>query len=551
MKLFSRLFHNLDSTTKANDRIDFLVAYFKEADPLDAIWSIWFLIGNRVKGVLKTSELRQFISEFSGIPLWLVEECNDCVGDLAETVSLLIEKSSETRSEIALREIVERYLLSLAGMKIEQKRERLYEAWRLLGTENLLPFHKLITGGFRMGVSSGILYKALAKVGKVEPAIIAQRLSGEWHPDNSDMASIMNPSLNNSRICKPYPFCLAHPLQTRPESLGSREDWQVEWKWDGIRAQLVIHQDKCMLWSRGGQIVGESFPEILEATKLISRDLCLDGEILAWGRDGLRSFSHLQRRLGRKNPSVNIIKNLPVRFIAYDLLRLDKQDVRGKPLSFRRNKLELILEILPPNFPIGVSPLVEKHSWDALKYLREESRSRGVEGFMLKRKESSYETGRVKGGWYKWKIDPFLADMVVVSAQLGRGKRANLYSDYSLAVWNNEELVTVAKAYSGLSIKEIEEVDAFVRKNISGKFGPVRGVKPGLVFEIAFEGVSISNRHKSGIALRFPRIHRWRKDKNPEEIGTLDEIRGFSKMYKSYLREESSSIDEAGNLLLF
>ena len=265
----------------------------------------------------------------------------------------------------------------------------------------------------------------------------------------------------------------------------------------------------------------------------------------------MRSFSHLQRRLGRKNPSASILKNQPVRFIAYDLLGLENQDLRGKPLSFRRNKLELILEALPPNFPIGISSLVEQESWDALKDLREESRSRGVEGFMLKRKDSRYETGRVKGGWYKWKVDPFLADMVLVSAQLGRGKRANLYSDYSLAVWNNGELVTVAKAYSGLSNKEIEEVDSFVRKNITGKFGPVRGVKPGLVFEIAFEGLNISNRHKSGVALRFPRIHRWRKDKNPKDIGTLDEIRGFYGMNRSDSLKESSSIDEAGNLLLF
>jgi DNA ligase-1 len=551
MKLFSRLFHDLDSTTKANDRIDSLIVYFNEADPADAIWVCWFLSGNRVKGALKTSELCQFTSEFSGLPLWLVEECNDCVGDLAETVSLLIQKSSDTHSENSLRTIVERYLRSLVGMDIEQKRERLQEAWRFLRTEDLLPFHKLITGGFRMGVSSGNLYKALARVGKVEPAIIAQRLSGGWHPDHSDMASIIKPSLIDSRVCKPFPFYLAHPLQNEPESLGSCEDWQVEWKWDGIRAQLVIHQDKLILWSRGDELVGGAFPEILEATKLIHRDLCLDGEILAWGRDGLRSFSHLQRRLGRKNPSASILKNQPVRFIAYDLLGLENQDLRGKPLSFRRNKLELILEALPPNFPIGISSLVEQESWDALKDLREESRSRGVEGFMLKRKDSRYETGRVKGGWYKWKVDPFLADMVLVSAQLGRGKRANLYSDYSLAVWNNGELVTVAKAYSGLSNKEIEEVDSFVRKNITGKFGPVRGVKPGLVFEIAFEGLNISNRHKSGVALRFPRIHRWRKDKNPKDIGTLDELRGFCGMNRSDSLKESSSIDEAGNLLLF
>jgi DNA ligase-1 len=226
--------------------------------------------------------------------------------------------------------------------------------------------------------------------------------------------------------------------------------------------------------------------------------------------------------------------------------------MRKISLDERREKLEAILSSLPPDFPIGLSPLIEKKSWANLTKLREESRDRGVEGFMLKKKNSIYESGRVKGSWYKWKGDPYLADMVVVSAQLGHGKRSNLYSDYSLAVWDEHgELVTVAKAYSGLSDNEIEKVDQFVRKNITGKFGPVRSVKPILVFEIAFEGARSSGRHKSGVALRFPRINRWRTDKKIEDADTLEIIRGFTGITGETKMADGIKVDQEGNLLLF
>jgi DNA ligase-1 len=278
----------------------------------------------------------------------------------------------------------------------------------------------------------------------------------------------------------------------------------------------------------------------------------MDGEILAWGREGLRSFSRLQKRLGRKNPGPSIQRKEPVRFQAYDLLRVDGKDLRSLPMGERRKKLEDLLNKMPGHLPLGISPLVHEKSWENLEIRRKESRDRGVEGFMLKRKDSKYESGRVKGAWFKWKVDPFLADMVVVSAQLGHGKRANLYSDYSLAVWDESgRLVTVAKAYSGLSNEEIEEVDKFVRKNITGKFGPVRGVNPSLVFEIAFEGAQASGRHKSGVALRFPRIHRWRKDKKIEEADTLEMIRGYAGMNENITMADGHKTDADGNLLLF
>ena len=551
MREFSQLFHDLDESTKTNDRIDQLVKYLLEASPEDSIWVCWFLAGNRIKGAIKTSELRTFASERSGLPQWLLEECHDRVGDLAETISLLV--ATEGSGEIlSLSEWIIKFIEPMIGMDTEERRENIFRVWDFLGEQDFLPFHKLLTGGFRMGVSKGNLCKALARVGGVQPAIIAQRLTGNWSPKTLSLEGILNSGDDEDRLCQPFPFCLANPLQEEAENLGRLEDWQVEWKWDGIRAQLINRGGTCMIWSRGDESVGHSFPEVMNAGKWLPGDLCMDGEILAWGQDGLRSFSRLQARLGRKEPGPTILKREPVRFQAYDLLRLDGMDMRKVSLEERRKKLEAILSSLPPDFPIGLSPLVEEESWASLRKLREESRNRGVEGFMLKKKDSSFESGRVKGCWYKWKVDPYLADMVVVSAQLGHGKRSNLYSDYSLAVWDEQgELVTVAKAYSGLSDNEIEKVDRFVRKNITGKFGPVRSVKPNLVFEIAFEGVRSSGRHKSGVALRFPRINRWRKDKKIEDADTLEIIRGFTGINEETKMADGTKVDQEGNLLLF
>ena len=551
MNKFSQLFNDLDESTKTNDRLDHLVKYLIESAPEDSIWVCWFLAGNRIKGAIKTSELRTFASERSGLPLWLLEECYDRVGDLAETISLLVSTESEGEI-ISLSELIGKFIEPMIGMNMEERRQNIFTVWDFLGEKDFLPFHKLLTGGFRMGVSRGNLCKALARVGGVQPAIIAQRLTGNWSPKTLTLEGILNPEDDGGRLCQPFPFCLANPLQEEAENLGSVDDWQVEWKWDGIRAQLINRGGTCMIWSRGDESVGHSFPEVMNAGKWLPGDLCIDGEILAWGQDGLRSFSRLQARLGRKEPGPTILKRDPVRFQAYDLLRLDGIDMRKISLDERREKLEAILSSLPPDFPIGLSPLIEKKSWANLTKLREESRDRGVEGFMLKRKNSIYESGRVKGSWYKWKVDPYLADMVVVSAQLGHGKRSNLYSDYSLAVWDEHgELVTVAKAYSGLSDNEIEKVDRFVRKNITGKFGPVRSVKPILVFEIAFEGARSSGRHKSGVALRFPRINRWRTDKKIEDADTLEIIRGFTGITGETKMADGTKVDQEGNLLLF
>jgi DNA ligase-1 len=551
MKLFSRLFHDLDAMTKTNERVERLGLYFEQADPKDSIWACWFLAGNRIKGAVKTSQLRAFASERTGLPDWIVSESHERVGDLAETLSLLVE-AKVSGTSLSLSQLVEAFIKPMVFMDREERRNCIYRAWDVLGPEDFLPFHKLLTGAFRMGVSKGNLCKALALVGKLEPAFVAQRLTGDWTPETTSLDKILNPKHTEESLCLPFPFFLACPIQdTAPDELGSVEDWQVEWKWDGIRAQLIKSGGNVMLWSRGEESVGESFPEIIRAANSIPSDVCLDGEILAWGKNGLRPFSRLQKRLGRKDPGPTIMKREPVRFQAYDLLRLKGKDLREQPLRKRRAKLVETLDKLPNEFPIGLSSVLIEKSWGELAALHRQSRERGVEGFMLKRKDSTYQSGRVKGDWFKWKVDPLHADMVMVSAQLGHGKRSNLYSDYSLAVWNDRgELVVVAKAYSGLTDKELKEVDRFVRANITGRFGPVRGVRPKLVFEVAFEGVRFSGRHKSGVALRFPRIKRWRLDKKPSDADTLETVRNLTSSEISRA-EDGTRTDEDGNLLLF
>ena len=550
MRGFSELFHDLDGMTKTGDRIARMIDYFKTADPKDAGWAGWFLAGNRIKGAVRTGDLREWASAKSGWPRWLIEESYERVGDLAETLSLLISANQEAEPS-SLIEIVEDILLPLLSADGVEKAERVRQAWDRLRPMDLLPFHKLLTGGFRVGVSKGNLCKALAEVGGVQPAVIAQRISGEWDPRTRPFSEIIGEPGNQDSTCLPFPFCLASPLQVEPAEIGQADQWWAEWKWDGIRCQLLRAEGGGMIWTRGDESARESFPELLDLCPYLPSGTTLDGEILAWGAEGLRSFSRLQKRLGRKAPSPSILKKEPIRFMAYDLLRLGGEDLRALPFVERRKKLEELIRALPDGFPVELSARVEGKSWEELARMREESRDRGVEGLMLKRVDSVYSSGRVKGDWYKWKVDPFVADMVVVGAQMGHGKRSNLYSDYTLAVLDTHgELVTVAKAYSGLSDEELKEVDRFVRKNITGKFGPVRSVKPEIVFEVAFEGARASGRHKSGVALRFPRIQSWRKDKTPAEVDTLSNLLGYARMGDAK-KGDGPRMDDAGNLLLF
>jgi DNA ligase-1 len=560
MKRFTRLYTELDQTNRTNEKVAALESYFREADPRDAAWALHFLCGRRPPRSVTSTELREWAAEEAGLPQWLVEECYETVGDLGETVALLLPKTEAT-SSLSLHEIVEQRLLPMRNLVESEKKKLLLRTWRELNAAGRLIWNKLITGGFRVGVAQTLVARALAKVAGIDQSVMTHHLMGQWQPTSTDYERILNRDENaGTEMATPYPFFLASPLEGEPSALGDIREWQLEWKWDGIRAQLIRRGDEVLIWTRGDELVTPTFPEIAGAGHIFSEGAVLDGEILAWKDDLPQPFARLQRRLGRKTASAKLQTENPVVFLAYDLLEWDSEDWRTRPLEERRRQLEIVIEravsiynasgktgrsatgigethdLFPPDeftptppVPLRISTLLHPASWEELAKLQAESRSRQVEGIMLKRLTSHYGTGRQRGDWWKWKIDPLVIDAVLINAQAGHGRRANLYTDYTFGVWSAGKLVPIAKAYSGLDDAEILEVDKFIRANTTGKFGPIRTVTPVLVFELAFEAVQESTRHKTGIAVRFPRISRWRHDKKPEEADTLENLKALSR----------------------
>ena len=526
MRRFHGLYRALDATSRTSRKEAALVAYFEEAAPADAAWAAHLLLGRRGRRAVNTRYLREWAADVSGLPLWLVEESYDAVGDLAETLALLVPGGASTAEELeGLASFMERRVHGLAGLEPERQRELVLETWgRLDGGERFL-FHKLISGGFRVGVAGGLVARALARVAGVDRATMMHRLAGRWQPTAEAWAQLMSEEDGGDPL-RPYPFFLAHPVPEALEELGPATDFQAEWKWDGIRAQAVRRRDEVVLWSRGGDLVNSGFPEIAEELEALPQGTVLDGELLAWDGDRPMGFHQLQRRIQRKSVGRKLREEVPVRLMAYDLLEERGEDLRALSTAERRRRLEgLVGRASLPR--LGLAEVVGGDSWEALAAARESSRQRGVEGLMLKRRDAPYGAGRPRGDWWKWKVDPFNLDVVLVYAQRGHGRRASLYTDYTLAVWDGDELVPVAKAYSGLTDAEIRRVDAFVRRHIVDRFGPVRVVEPELVFEIAFEGVQPSSRHKAGLSLRFPRIARWREDKRPADADTLESVRAL------------------------
>lgn len=537
MKRFAALFAELDGSTRTSDKTRALADYFRAAMPKDAAWAVWFLTGNRPRAAVKTTRLHAWAAEAAGLPDWLFAESYDAVGDLAETIALILPPPTAS-SDLPLSAWIEDRLLPLRALDETAQREALLGWWNELGGTERFVLNKLITGGFRVGVSSLLVIRALAEVSGVDAKIIAHRLTGKWAPTAENWERLMSTEGDAFDDSQPYPFFLAHPLEGDPASLGECGEWQAEWKWDGIRGQLVKRKGGIHLWSRGEELISEQFPEILAAAAALP-DGVYDGELLAVTRAGaeekVRPFADLQKRLGRKNPGRKVLADTPVIFLAYDLLELAGEDWRPRPLHERRAELHRLIYslVIDPAGPrvLQLSDLVRAPSWETLALARQESRARGTEGLMLKRRDSTYGVGRTRGDWWKWKIDPMTLDAVLVYAQRGHGKRASLYTDYTFAIWKDNpekpdgrELVPFAKAYSGLSDDEIAEVDAFIKKNTLEKFGPVRTVKPELVFELAFEGIQRSTRHKSGVAVRFPRMARIRRDKKIEDADTLSTI---------------------------
>ena len=521
MKKFAELFEAIDSSTSTKAKTAAMAEYFATAEAKDAAWAAYFLTGHRPRQAVPSRRLHAWAAECAGLPLWLFEESYDAVGDLAETIALVLPPP-KTSTDDPLHVWIEDRLLPLRELGEVEQRARLEDYWNALEGTQRFVFNKLITGNFRVGVSALLVVRAIAQAFAIDPKAIAHQLTGEWSPNEETWRAIVSGQGAGLERANPYPFFLAHPLEAAPETLGERGEWLAEWKWDGIRAQLIKRGGVTALWSRGDEPIGGQFPEIMaDATKLPA--CVLDGEILAWKDGRVMPFAALQKRLGRKNPGKKVMEDSPVIFLAFDLLEVDGEDWRNRPLHQRRSKLADIVHAIPGGSRFDTSSQVRAPSWETLALARAQSRELGTEGLMLKRLDSEYGVGRPRGVWWKWKIEPYTLDAVLIYAQKGHGKRASLYTDYTFGLWKGEELVPFAKAYSGLTDEEIKEVDGFIRRNTLERFGPVRTVKPELVFELGFEGIQRSARHKSGIAVRFPRMLRMRKDKPIREANTVDD----------------------------
>jgi DNA ligase 1 len=533
MRAFATLYEAIDASTSTQAKVAALTAYFTEAPPADAAWAVAFLTGRRPKRLVRAPDLRTWAAATANIPDWLFEASYAQAGDLAETITLLVPRGVAI-ADGSLSRWVEERLLPLATMDADQQRTALVEAWQQLDGTARFVFNKLLTGAFRVGVSQGLVVRALAEASGVHADIIAHRLMGAWEPTGEWFEQLVRGDTADADWSRPYPFFLAHPLEGPVEGLGEVHDWQVEWKWDGIRAQIVKRRDRVLLWSRGEELLTGRFPEVEQACALLPDGTVLDGELLAW-RDGApMSFTALQRRLNRKQVGRALLAQVPVHFVAYDCLERDSEDLRTQPLHERRTEMERLVTALPTGAPVSVSPRLVATTWREVAEARDQSRLHAAEGLMLKRAASAYGVGRRGSDWRKWKVSPLTVDAVLIYAQAGHGRRAGLHTDYTFAVWDGDTLVPIAKAYSGLTDAEIREVDRFVRANTRETFGPVRTVEPTLVFELAFEGIQESARHKSGLAVRFPRIARWRRDKLAREADSLDSVRALLRAQQAH-----------------
>jgi DNA ligase-1 len=523
---FARLFSAIDETNATSEKVAALVEYFRTAPPQDAAWAVHFLSGRRPKRLVGSRKLAAWASTEAGLPPWLFEESYQAVGDLAETITLILPDTGAS-SELPLSHWVEQRLLPLRGEDDDVQREVMVDSWRELDRRERFVWNKLITGSFRVGASQRLVTRALAEVSGVEEGVIAHRLMGAWEPTADFFQRLIAPDTRDADVSRPYPFFLAHPLEGGPSELGDIADWIAEWKWDGIRAQLIRRAGTSFLWSRGEELLTGRFPEIEDQGALLPEGTVIDGELLPWMDGRPLPFSQLQRRIGRKNLGQKILDEVPATLVAYDLLESNGEDIRSEPLRIRRARLQSLVESVRGGERLILSPSVGVASWESVTQARSRAREVGAEGIMLKRLSSAYGVGRRRGDWWKWKVDPLSVDAVLIYAQAGSGRRAGLFTDYTFGVWDGDHLVPFAKAYSGLTDEEMRKVDQFIRRHTLEKFGPVRTVKPELVFELHFEGLQPSSRHKSGIAVRFPRMARWRTGKKAEEADTIEHVRSL------------------------
>lgn len=528
MRAFAALYEALGTSTKTNDKLAALKRYFEQADAESAAWATYFLIGNKLKRTVKSGTLREAAIATSGLHPWLFEASYEVVGDLAETISLLVMDRAGTMpfDEATLPVWVKQRLTPLALESPQRQLELLPEYWASVPRRERFFITKLMTGALRVGVSKALTLKALAQARSLDANVVTQRLMGSWLPSVAFFDQIAEAPTGGD--LRPYPFLLAYPVNDPEKALGDTALWQAEWKWDGIRAQVVKREGQAAIWSRGEELVDEAFPDVLANALQLPDGTALDGELIVWTPDATtpEPFASLQKRLGRKKPSTKMQVEFPVQLLTYDLLENNGIDIRAQPLSARRQQLETLL-LGRRSKGIQLSPTLMTSSWAKLAETRLQARELRAEGLMLKRLDSPYGVGRISGDWWKWKLAPLTVDCVMIYAQAGHGRRAGLYTDFTFAVWSEpavtgeRTLVPFAKAYSGLTDAELREVDVWIRKNTVERFSPVRSVTPELVFELSFEGINLSTRHKSGIAVRFPRILRWRRDKPAVEADTL------------------------------
>ena len=527
MKSFSALFSAIDATTSTTAKTAHLATYFQAAPEPDRVWCIALFSGRRPKRAVTTTRLAEWATEAAGIAPWLFDESYAVTGDLAESIALLLPPPEGT-IHLTLTEAIQE-VQSLHAEEDAQRKARVLALWAALPEEQRLVFNKLLTSGFRLGVSRKLMTRALAGATGLDEATLAHRLMGAWDPASTPWAAFIEETTED--VSRPYPFALAHGLEGAPEGLGAPEEWQAEWKWDGIRGQIILRNGVLHIWSRGEELMTDRFPEFATLPDFLPNGTVLDGEIVAWDGSKPLPFAALQTRIGRKSVTKKALSEAPAYFLVYDLLETGGTDLRSAPLSRRRAKLDRLLATLPSTLPISPSPLVPFTSWESLAEARAKAREAQAEGLMLKRRESPYFIGRKKGDWWKWKLDPLTIDAVMIYAQAGHGRRANLFTDFTFAVRDGNALVPFTKAYSGLTDAEFREITQWVRKNTLERFGPVRSVPAHHVFEIAFEGIQRSSRHKSGVALRFPRMLRWRHDKTPDQADTLAHLHDLLAQY--------------------
>ena len=531
MKNFANLIKALDSSNKTTIKVDALTEYFRKASPEDKVWTIAILSHRRPPRPVNTTLLRLWANELANIPMWLFEESYHIVGDLAETIALIIPTTKE-HSDKSLTEFLQE-IIALKKKTDEEKKAYLHENWLALNYYERFVFTKLITGSFRIGVSQKLMTRALSKAENVEEDALAYKLMGNWNPNIITFQELILDEKSSDYLSKPYPFYLAYPIEGEVSNLGNPADWSVEHKWDGIRSQTIIRENEIFVWSRGEELVTDKYPELHSIVGIIPNGTVIDAEILAFPNNEIGTFNDLQTRIGRKTTSAALLKSNPVILKAYDLLEWEGIDIRNSPFEVRRNLLEKLFEsIKDKNLPFYLSERQILNSWEEVATERMRAREMRSEGLMIKHKNSTYQVGRKKGDWWKWKLEPLVIDAVLTYAMRGSGRRSNLFTDYTFALWQNNEkgereLVTFAKAYSGLTDAEFRKVDDFIKKNTVDKFGPVRSVTPELVFEIGFEGIALSKRHKSGVATRFPRILRWRLDKKIDDANSIEDLKNM------------------------